>query len=185
MTDDSGDEGPISQAERTLTQGALKTLATKLEDLSTCNELIGKHGAALQRSLGEYEEFHTTAEGASDKLKAVNERAALFRITCNAMVNVSAETLLSLALLGYQCPCPQLTVARRNSALRTLMRLVLCPQSAGMQGFMLATDPGRLSAVSAVTRFMLTVRQQGHAVVCSCCYVEMWLVNKRLQRIIL
>ncbi|XP_041926759.1 oxysterol-binding protein 2-like isoform X1 [Alosa sapidissima] len=92
-SDDSGDEGPVSQAERTLTQGALKTLASKLEDLSTCNELIGKHGTALQRSLGEYEEFHTATEGSSDKLKAVNERAALFRITCNAMVNACRDFL--------------------------------------------------------------------------------------------
>ncbi|XP_031441319.1 oxysterol-binding protein 2 isoform X2 [Clupea harengus] len=92
-SDDSGDEGPVSQAERTLTQGALKTLVSKLEDLSTCNELIGKHGAALQRSLGEFEELHGPTDGASDKLKAVNERAALFRITCNAMVNACRDFL--------------------------------------------------------------------------------------------
>ncbi|XP_063042380.1 oxysterol-binding protein 2-like [Engraulis encrasicolus] len=106
-SDDSGDEagpGGVTQAERALTQGALKTLASKLEDLSTCNELIGKHGAALQRSLAEYEELHAflvaaaaandaTSGPPNDKLKAVNERAALFRITCNAMVNACRDFL--------------------------------------------------------------------------------------------
>lgn len=67
----------------------LKTLASKLDDLSTCNELIGKHGAALQRSLSELEELRGSADG-TDRVKAVNERATLFRITSNAMINVSA-----------------------------------------------------------------------------------------------
>lgn len=87
--DDSGDEGPLAQPDRALIQGALKTLASKLDDLSTCNELIGKHGAALQRSLSELEDLRAPTDGA-DKLKTVNERATLFRITSNAMINVSS-----------------------------------------------------------------------------------------------
>lgn len=86
--DDSGDEGPVPQEDRALTHGVLKTLASKLDDLSTCNELIGKHGAALQRSLSELEELRGSADS-TDKVKAVNERATLFRITSNAMINVS------------------------------------------------------------------------------------------------
>lgn len=86
--DDSGDEGPVPQEDRALTQGVLKTLAGKLDDLSTCNELIGKHGAALQRSLSELEELRGCSDSV-DKVKAVNERATLFRITSNAMINVS------------------------------------------------------------------------------------------------
>lgn len=86
--DDSGDEGSVSQEDRALTQGVLKTLANKLDDLSTCHELIGKHGAALQRSLNELEELRGCSDG-SDRVKAVNERATLFRITSNAMINVS------------------------------------------------------------------------------------------------
>lgn len=66
----------------------LKTLANKLDDLSTCNELIGKHGAALQRSLNELEELRGCSDN-SDRVKAVTERATLFRITSNAMINVS------------------------------------------------------------------------------------------------
>ncbi|CAM4730450.1 hypothetical protein PO909_022348 [Leuciscus waleckii] len=89
-SDDSGDEGPLAQPDRALIQGALKTLASKLEDLSTCNELIGKHGAALQRSLSELEDLRTPTDGA-DKLKTVNERATLFRITSNAMINACQD----------------------------------------------------------------------------------------------
>lgn len=88
--DDSGDEGPGPQEDRALTQGVLKTLAGKLDDLSTCNELIGKHGAALQRSLSELEDLRGSADS-TDKVKAVNERATLFRITSNAMINVSSQ----------------------------------------------------------------------------------------------
>ncbi|MEQ2316231.1 hypothetical protein AMECASPLE_030519 [Ameca splendens] len=91
-SDDSGDETPVPQEDRALTQGALKSLATKLEDLSTCNELIGKHGAALQRSLSELEDLRGSTEG-TDKVKAVNERATLFRITSNAMINVCRDFL--------------------------------------------------------------------------------------------
>uniref|UniRef100_A0A3B5QNP9 Oxysterol-binding protein n=1 Tax=Xiphophorus maculatus TaxID=8083 RepID=A0A3B5QNP9_XIPMA len=89
---DSGDETPVPQEDRALTQGALHSLATKLEDLSTCNELIGKHGAALQRSLSELEDLRGSTEG-TDKVKAVNERATLFRITSNAMINACRDFL--------------------------------------------------------------------------------------------
>ncbi|KAM8827520.1 oxysterol-binding protein 2 [Spinachia spinachia] len=91
-SDDSGDEGPVPQEDRALTQGVLKTLASKLDDLSTCNELIGKHGAALQRSLSELEDLRGSADG-TDRVKAVNERATLFRITSNAMINACRDFL--------------------------------------------------------------------------------------------
>uniref|UniRef100_A0A3B3B5Y3 Oxysterol-binding protein n=1 Tax=Oryzias melastigma TaxID=30732 RepID=A0A3B3B5Y3_ORYME len=80
------------KSERALTQGVLKTLANKLDDLSTCNELIGKHGAALQRSLSELEELRASTDS-TDKVKAVNERATLFRITSNAMINACRDFL--------------------------------------------------------------------------------------------
>nr|XP_057908187.1 oxysterol-binding protein 2-like isoform X3 [Doryrhamphus excisus] len=91
--DDSGDEGlEAEEDDRALSQGVLKTLANKLDDLSTCNDLIGKHGAALQRSLSEVEELRGCANSV-DKLKSVNERAALFRITSNAMINACRDFL--------------------------------------------------------------------------------------------
>uniref|UniRef100_A0A8D2MAY7 Oxysterol-binding protein n=1 Tax=Zonotrichia albicollis TaxID=44394 RepID=A0A8D2MAY7_ZONAL len=86
--DDSGDEEPASQSDKSELHGPLKTLSSKLEDLSTCNELIAKHGAALQRSLSELENLRLPADS-GEKIKAVNERATLFRITSNAMINVS------------------------------------------------------------------------------------------------
>ncbi|XP_016157599.1 PREDICTED: LOW QUALITY PROTEIN: oxysterol-binding protein 2, partial [Ficedula albicollis] len=86
QSDDSGDEEPASQSDKSELHGPLKTLSSKLEDLSTCNELIAKHGAALQRSLSELESLRLPADS-GEKIKAVNERATLFRITSNAMIN--------------------------------------------------------------------------------------------------
>lgn len=116
--DDSGDEGPVPQEDRALTQGVLKTLASKLDDLSTCNELIGKHGAALQRSLSELEELRGSAES-TDKVKAVNERATLFRITSNAMINVSSHN----ASLGRCSRCKWETGQLQMSLLMRGMQL--------------------------------------------------------------
>ncbi|XP_053530633.1 oxysterol-binding protein 2 isoform X4 [Ictalurus punctatus] len=90
--DDSGEEEPTSRSDRSELQGALKTLASKLDDLCTCNDLIAKHGAALQRSLSELEALRVPVEG-SEKIKAVNERATLFRITSNAMINACRDFL--------------------------------------------------------------------------------------------
>ncbi|XP_043924243.1 oxysterol-binding protein 2-like [Protopterus annectens] len=90
--DDSGDEEPISQSEKSELHSTLKSLSSKLDDLCTCNDLIAKHGAALQRSLSELENLKLPAEG-GEKIKAVNERATLFRITSNAMINACRDFL--------------------------------------------------------------------------------------------
>lgn len=87
-TDESGDEEAVSQTDKTELQNTLRTLSSKVEDLSTCNDLIAKHGTALQRSLSELEALRLPAES-NEKIKQVNERATLFRITSNAMINVS------------------------------------------------------------------------------------------------
>ena len=58
-TDDSGDEDPTSSptsapsgSSRNMeVQSTLRTLGCKVEDLCTCNDLITKHGTALQRSV--------------------------------------------------------------------------------------------------------------------------------------
>ncbi|XP_029618892.1 oxysterol-binding protein 2 isoform X1 [Salmo trutta] len=90
---DSGDEEPTTQSDRSEgIQGTLKTLISKLDDLSTCNDLIAKHGAALQRSLSELEALRVPVEG-GEKIKGVNERATLFRITSNAMINACRDFL--------------------------------------------------------------------------------------------
>ncbi|XP_078087550.1 oxysterol-binding protein 1-like [Mustelus asterias] len=92
-SDDSADEEPASQADKTEVQNTLRTLTSKVEDLSTCNDLIAKHGTALQRSLSELENLKLPPES-SEKIKQVNERATLFRITSNAMINACRDFLL-------------------------------------------------------------------------------------------
>uniref|UniRef100_A0A8D2JL90 Oxysterol-binding protein n=1 Tax=Varanus komodoensis TaxID=61221 RepID=A0A8D2JL90_VARKO len=92
QSDDSGDEEPASHSDKSELHSTLKGLSSKLEDLSTCNDLIAKHGAALQRSLSELENLKLPAES-GEKIKAVNERATLFRITSNAMINACRDFL--------------------------------------------------------------------------------------------
>ncbi|XP_015718642.1 oxysterol-binding protein 1 [Coturnix japonica] len=91
-SDDSGDES-VSQTDKTELQSTLRTLSSKVEDLSTCNDLIAKHGTALQRSLSELESLRLPADS-TEKIKQVNERATLFRITSNAMINACRDFLL-------------------------------------------------------------------------------------------
>ncbi|XP_012869713.1 PREDICTED: oxysterol-binding protein 2 [Dipodomys ordii] len=93
-SDDSGDddEEPASPADKSELHHTLKNLSLKLDDLSTCNDLIAKHGAALQRSLNELDSLKIPPDS-SEKLKVVNERATLFRITSNAMINACRDFL--------------------------------------------------------------------------------------------
>ena len=86
-TDDE-EENQALQPDKNELQNTLRTLGAKLEDLNTCNDLITKHGAALQKALGELETLEPSQDVAG-KIKSVNERATLFRITSNAMINVS------------------------------------------------------------------------------------------------
>lgn len=82
----------------------LKHLSGKLDDLSAFNDLIAKHGAALQRSLSELENLKLPAES-GEKIKAVNERATLFRITSNAMINVSEAPAAAYIFGRGVCVC--------------------------------------------------------------------------------
>ena len=80
-----------------------KSLSAKLEDLVTCNNLVNNHGASLQRSLGDLVDKDQTRSSnesidsrsgkealeVSSKMKSTNEKTQLFRITSNAMINVS------------------------------------------------------------------------------------------------
>ncbi|KAM9221556.1 oxysterol-binding protein 1 isoform 2-T2 [Dugong dugon] len=92
-SDESGDEESVSQTDKTELQNTLRALSSKVEDLSTCNDLIAKHGTALQRSLSELESLKLPAES-NEKIKQVNERATLFRITSNAMINACRDFLM-------------------------------------------------------------------------------------------
>lgn len=102
-SDDSGDDcsvvaptsGQSGLCRSSEIQTTLRTLNSKVEDLATCNDLIVKHGSALQRSLSELEVIRVGGE-AGDKIRQVTERATLFRITSNAMINACRD-FLSLA----------------------------------------------------------------------------------------
>ncbi|XP_006894856.1 PREDICTED: oxysterol-binding protein 2 isoform X1 [Elephantulus edwardii] len=93
-SDDSGDDDDesASPSDKTELPNTIKNLSLKLDDLSTCNDLLAKHGAALQRSLNELDGLKIPPES-SEKLKVVNERATLFRITSNAMINACRDFL--------------------------------------------------------------------------------------------
>ncbi|KAM8879239.1 oxysterol-binding protein 1-like isoform 8-T10 [Spinachia spinachia] len=102
-SDDSGDDCPAVPPSsgqgggcRNLEiQSTLRTLGSKVEDLNTCNDLIVKHGSALQRSLSELEGIRVVGD-VGEKMRQVTERATLFRITSNAMINACRD-FLSLA----------------------------------------------------------------------------------------
>lgn len=66
----------------------MRELQTRLDYVKTCSNLITKHGAALQRELGELENI-VDSESAQGKSKALGERSTLFRVASNAMMNVS------------------------------------------------------------------------------------------------
>ncbi|CAK1541537.1 unnamed protein product [Leptosia nina] len=71
--------------------GIARELSARFHDLRTCSELVTKHGAALQRSLVDLE------IPPSDSTKQVSERATLFRISCNAMMNACGEFMSTAA----------------------------------------------------------------------------------------
>ena len=84
---------------------AIRGMAAKLENLQTCNDLIVKHGHALQRSVSELEAVTGTSSSGdkrsssgggldpsiTPRMKNLNERATLFKITSNAMINACTE----------------------------------------------------------------------------------------------
>ncbi|XP_078681388.1 oxysterol-binding protein 1-like isoform X3 [Branchiostoma floridae x Branchiostoma belcheri] len=94
LGDDDEDGQSHTSPDKNEIQNTLRILSAKLEDLNTCNDLIAKHGAALQRSLSELEMLDKeNSTDVQSKVKAVNERATLFRITSNAMINACADYL--------------------------------------------------------------------------------------------
>ena len=107
MESDEEDEGdqefPVEISKQELIN-AVRSMSSKLEDLRTCNDLIVKHGHALQRSVSDLEQATSSIKDAGDKkvvemgniqpkVKILNERATLFKITSNAMINASTEYL--------------------------------------------------------------------------------------------
>ena len=84
----------------------VKTLSNKLEDLQTCHDLIVRHGQALQRSLTELESLNASRPTETTTLiKSVNERATIFKITSNALINASTE-FIELCQVGFKVLLP-------------------------------------------------------------------------------
>ncbi|XP_059049777.1 oxysterol-binding protein 1 isoform X2 [Achroia grisella] len=71
-----------------------RELAARFHDLRTCSELVARHGTSLQRSLADLEIPPT------DTAKQVSERATLFRISCNAMMNACSEFMNAATASG-------------------------------------------------------------------------------------
>eukprot|EP00092_Neocalanus_flemingeri_P030355 GFUD01032953.1.p1 GENE.GFUD01032953.1~~GFUD01032953.1.p1 ORF type:complete len:811 (+),score=205.19 GFUD01032953.1:488-2920(+) len=106
MESDEEDEGdqefPVEISKQELLN-AVRGMSNKLEDLRTCNDLIVKHGHALQRSVSDLEQGTGSIKDGGDRkadvasiqprVKILNERATLFKITSNAMINASTEYL--------------------------------------------------------------------------------------------
>lgn len=82
----------------------IKPLNAKLDDLQTCNDLVGKHGSALQRAIVELQEVEDNPT-LFTKLKFVNEKATLFRITANAMISVSEMKFPFCSYVSGVSPC--------------------------------------------------------------------------------
>ncbi|XP_058829798.1 oxysterol-binding protein 1 isoform X2 [Topomyia yanbarensis] len=76
----------------------VRELSIRLENLKTCYDLITKHGAALQRALSELE----SGEDLANKTKIVSERATLFRISSNAMINTCSDYLQTAQTQGHK-----------------------------------------------------------------------------------
>ena len=96
LVDSESDEDEVGQPDRNELNMMVHTLSAKLEDLHTCNDLIARHGLALTKTLSELESSHSSATDVVANLKPVQERATLFRITSNAMINVSLEIVCFL-----------------------------------------------------------------------------------------
>ncbi|XP_068607566.1 oxysterol-binding protein 1 [Brachionichthys hirsutus] len=102
-SDDSGDDFTVLPAIAEQDEGrckadvqsTLRVLRSKVTDLTTCNDLISKHGSALQRSLSELEGIRVEGD-MGEKIRQVTERATLFRITSNAITHACRD-FLSLA----------------------------------------------------------------------------------------
>ncbi|XP_029648879.1 oxysterol-binding protein 1 isoform X4 [Octopus sinensis] len=97
LESDSDDDE--NQPDKTELVNTVNALNARFGDLSTCYDLIVKQGAAFQRALNEHEQIDSAADSTS-KIKAINERATLFRIASNAMLNACSQYLKLAQNLG-------------------------------------------------------------------------------------
>ncbi|XP_033210277.1 oxysterol-binding protein 1 isoform X2 [Belonocnema kinseyi] len=72
---------------------SLKDLTERLEHLQKCNELLTKRGTGLQRAISDLETQEPISHELSAKVKALSERATLFRVAASAMISASGDYL--------------------------------------------------------------------------------------------
>lgn len=82
--DEEEDDKNVHSVPSQELNAAIADLSACLENLRTCNDLISKHGRALQSTLFDLE----NSDDLVNKTKLINERATIFRISSNAMINV-------------------------------------------------------------------------------------------------
>lgn len=83
--DDEADEGSGNVEDWS---SVVRKLEAQLNDLQTCSDLIHKHWKCLVKPLNEIE-TNSDPETIQGKGKEIGERATLFRISTNAMINVN------------------------------------------------------------------------------------------------
>lgn len=94
---DSDDDEELATAEQEKNEvhNMLKSLQQKLEELSTCNELVQRHSSALTKSLVDLQE---NAKPDELTVKTMRERETLYKVTMLAMINTCQEfTVLAMA----------------------------------------------------------------------------------------
>ncbi|RZC40195.1 Oxysterol BP and/or PH domain containing protein, partial [Asbolus verrucosus] len=79
----------------------VRKLEAQLNDIQTCSDLIQKHWKSLVKPLTEME-TNLDPDGIQTKSKEVGERATLFRISTNAMINACAEYLKTAQTHGHK-----------------------------------------------------------------------------------
>ncbi|XP_063926416.1 oxysterol-binding protein 1 isoform X2 [Zophobas morio] len=79
----------------------VRKLEAQLNDIQTCSDLIQKHWKSLVKPLTEME-TNLDPDGVQSKSKEVGERATLFRISTNAMINACAEYLKTAQAHGHK-----------------------------------------------------------------------------------
>ncbi|XP_031638486.1 oxysterol-binding protein 2 [Contarinia nasturtii] len=97
IDEEEDDKNVLSVPSQEL-NAAITELSSKLENLRTCNDLISKNGRALQNALTELE----SGDDLASKTKQVTERATLFRISSNAMINACSDYLHTAESQGHK-----------------------------------------------------------------------------------
>lgn len=87
ITEDT--EEPSGENGKVEVTTTIKILSQKMEDLQLCSDLITKHGNSLQKSLSELESMDSANDMVS-LIKAINEKATVYRIASSRMINVSS-----------------------------------------------------------------------------------------------